>query len=63
MTKQTSDLGSIRFIEDDDRIMYVNDLDDGGIGFVIWNGDNKNILRITKDGRQTLLDFINKEIL
>lgn len=55
------ELGSIKFIEEDDRVMYVNDLDDGGIGFVIWNGQHKNILRITEDGKKELMNFLTRE--
>lgn len=53
-------LDSIKYIEDDDRTMYANDLADGGIGFVIWNGDNKNILRITELGKEELIRFLTK---
>lgn len=56
-----SDLDSMKFVEDDDRAMYVNDLDDGGIGFVIWNGQHKNIFRITEDGKEELINFLTRE--
>jgi hypothetical protein len=62
--KGTDMLDSKKFIEDDDRIMYVNDLSDGGIGFVIWNGDQKNVILITEDGKDFLAEwFADKERL
>ena len=51
-------LDSKKFIEDDDRVMYVNDLVNGGIGFVVWNGDQKNIIRISEDDKDFLADFL-----
>lgn len=50
-------LDSKTFIEDDDVWMNVNDLNDGGIGFVVWNGEQKNVFCITEDGKDILAAF------
>ena len=58
-----TDLDSIEFSEEGGRIMYVNELSGGGLGFVVWNGDlkklaNKNVIRISPEDKEKLIGFL-----
>lgn len=41
-----------------DRVMYVNDIEDGGASFVLHNAGTKNVIIITKHNVARLIEFL-----